>query len=202
MSADKNEPKNAESETIKPIVIKKYSNRRLYDTSASKYIVLQDVVNLVNSGSNFIIEDAKSGEDITRTILNQVIFEQETQPKEFLFPLEFQKQLIRMYGDSYGHLIPDFLTQSITFFAAERKEMTTAWQDMMARNTDKFLKQSEALARQNMETFRRAWDVFGVMQTADEKSEAQKNEPDDQTKTIAKLQSQIDALQDQIKNLK
>lgn len=202
MSGDEKNTNNSENGAEKPRVIKKYSNRRLYDTSSSKYIVLQDVVNLVNNGSNFIIEDAKSGEDITRSILNQVIFEQETQPKEFLFPLEFQKQLIRMYGDSYGHLVPDFLTQSIKFFAAERKEMTSAWQDMMARNTDAFFKQSEALARQNMETFRKAWDVFGVMQPTEKTQETDEKQQGERSDTIAILQSQIDALQEQLKKLK
>ncbi|GLQ33926.1 polyhydroxyalkanoate synthesis repressor PhaR [Amylibacter marinus] len=197
------EPEKASAD--QRVVIKKYANRRLYNTSASKYIVLQDVIELVNAGREFVIEDAKSGEDITRSILNQIIFEQETQPQEFLFPLEFQKQLIRLYGDSYGHLVPDFLTKSINFFASERKEMTDAWQSMMARNTDTFLKQSEAMARQNMEAFRRTWDVFGVMGKNSEKPDAGQDAPStdvDQSEALKKLQAEVSAMQEKLKELK
>lgn len=187
------------------IVIKKYSNRRLYNTQASKYIVLQDVIDLVNKNTNFVIEDAKSGEDITRTILNQIIFEQETQPKAFLFPLEFQKQLIRMYDDAYGYMVPDFLTKSINYFTAERGQMANAWQQMMTDNTEKFLKQSEELAKQNMEIFRKSWEMFGISDApANEEASAKHSNQDEsiRDKSLNNLQDQIDALQKQLKSMK
>jgi len=170
-----------------PRVIKKYANRRLYDTATSQYIVLSDIVELIRDGTEFVIEDAKTGEDLTRSILNQIIFEQETQPKEFLFPLEFQKQLIKLYGDGYGQLIPDFLTQSITYFSEERSKMANAWSDMMAQGADQFMKQAERMAKQNIDMFRKAWDIFGSPE--EEKSETPK--PD--SEQLQTLQDQIDA---------
>lgn len=199
-NTDQPDENDAQADAGLPIVIKKYSNRRLYNTAESKYIVLQDVIDLINAGTEFRIEDAKSGDDITRAILNQIIFEQETQPNAFLFPLEFQKQLIRMYGDTYGHMIPDFLTQSINYFAAERSELASAWQTMMSQNTEAFLKQSEALAKQNMELFRKTWDVFGVM-AEPETPETPKDEGDDGPE-LKDLQKQLDALQAQVKAMK
>lgn len=193
-----------------PITIKKYANRRLYNTDTSAYIVLADVIDLINAGTEFVIEDAKSGEDITRAILNQIIFEQETQPTTFLLPLEFQKQLIRLYNDSYGKMVPDFLTQSMTYFTSERG----AWQknlgSMMSKNTENMMKQSEALARQNYEMFRKTWDIFGVMGQGDSVDGAQDAEPADdmpnkegeRDSELDDLQAQIDALQAKLKSLK
>lgn len=199
------------------IVIKKYANRRLYNTKTSAYIVLSDVIDLINEGTEFVIEDAKTGEDITRSILNQIIFEQETQPNTFLFPLEFQKQLIRLYNDTYGNMVPDFLTQSIKFFTAERGAWQQNLSNMMAQNTESMMRQSEALARQNMEMFRKSWDIFGVMEEAekqakkaktDEKPEQPEAEPEEEqqeekrSEELEQLQKQIDALQSRLKSLK
>ncbi|PIB23543.1 polyhydroxyalkanoate synthesis repressor PhaR [Amylibacter kogurei] len=194
---------DSQDQTEKPVVIKKYSNRRLYNTADSKYIVQQDVIDLINEGVNFKVEDAKSGEDITRAILNQIIFEQETQHQEFLFPLEFQKQLIRMYNDTYRHMIPGFLTQSINYFTQERSQMSQAWQQMMTHNAGAFVKQSQDMAKQNMEMFRKTWDVFGLMKSAEENAEPDaeptKGDRDD---ALEQMQKQIDALQSQIKSIK
>lgn len=196
------EPNRADTDAEK-IVIKKYSNRRLYNTATSKYIVLADVIDLVNAGQEFIIEDAKSGDDITRSILNQIIFEQETRPQEFLFPLEFQKQLIRLYDDSYGQLIPAYLTQSIQYFTQERSKMAGAWQDMMTQNTEQFVKQSQMMAKQNLEMFQKSWDFFGMMPQTPEKPETKKTEQTAEQETVFDdLQSQINALQAQLKAMK
>ncbi len=182
------------------VVIKKYANRRLYDTAQSKYIVLQDVIDFINNGVDFKIEDAKSGEDITRTILNQIIFEQETQPSDFLFPLEFQKQLIRMYGETYVGLLPDFLTQSLSMFAQERNKMTQAWQDVMAQGTETFFKQSEALAKQNLELFQNSLSMFGAAAMPPKPDDQNKEEPKDKT-DLENMQAQLDALQAQIRDM-
>jgi polyhydroxyalkanoate synthesis repressor PhaR len=187
------------------VVIKKYANRRLYNTSTSKYIVLTDVIDLVNKGTDFIIEDAKTGTNITREILNQIIFEQETKPSEFLFPLEFQKQLIRMYGDAYGKMFPDFLTQSISFFNSERNQMQEMFEGMMGKNAGAFFSQAQEMARKNMEMFQKSWDVFGVMNTPSNPSEETDLEPAKETPNSEELdhiQKQIDALQTRLKSMK
>ena len=188
----------------------------MYNTKTSAYIVLSDVIDLINEGTEFVIEDAKTGEDITRGILNQIIFEQETQPNTFLFPLEFQKQLIRLYNDTYGNMVPDFLTQSIKFFTAERGASQDNLTNMVAQNTESMMRQSEALARQNMEMFRKSWDFFGVMEEAEKKTRQEKKEdkPEEpeaepaeeqegkRSEELQELQKQIDALQSRLKSLK
>lgn len=184
-----------------PIIIKKYANRRLYNTDSSKYIVQQDVMSMINEGVNFTVEDAKTGEDITRSILNQIIFDQETQDTDFLLPLEFQKQLIRMYSDTYRHMIPNFLTQSINYFAEERSQMTKVWQDMMSQNTDSFVKYSQKLALQNMDMFRKTWDVFGMMKPPSDAPEEQ-DVAQDTKSDLTKMQQQIDELQSKLKSMK
>jgi polyhydroxyalkanoate synthesis repressor PhaR len=187
------------------VVIKKYANRRLYNTYTSKYIVLSDVIDLVNKGTDFIIEDAKSGKNITREILNQIIFEQETKPAEFLFPLEFQKQLIRMYGDAYGKMFPDFLTQSISFFNSERNQMQEMFEGMMGKNAGAFFSQAQEMARKNMEMFQKSWDVFGVMNTGPGTSEETEEGPAKETpksEELDEIQKQIDALQSRLKSMK
>ena len=94
------------------VLIKKYPNRRLYTPATSTYIVLDDIVDLIKSDVAFVIADTKTGEDITRSILNQIIFEQEIKPSDFHFSLDVQKQLIAMYGDAYGKMMPDYLSES------------------------------------------------------------------------------------------
>ncbi|PCH97420.1 MAG: polyhydroxyalkanoate synthesis repressor PhaR [Rhodobacteraceae bacterium] len=198
--------KSNSGESSDRIVIKKYANRRLYNTSTSKYIVLTDVVDLINAGADFAIQDAKSGEDITRTILNQIIFEQETQLTDFLFPLEFQKQLIRMYGDTYGKMFPDFLTQSVSYFNSERNQMQQTFQNMMGHNAGEFFGQAQEMARKNMELFQRSWDVFGMMPNAnaakDTKQETPTSDQSDTSTELSEIQKQIDALQNRLKSLK
>ena len=195
-----------------PILIKKYPNRRLYNTATSAYIVLDDVVDLVKSGQPFVIEDTKTGEDITRTILNQIIFEQETKPSNFHFPLEFQKQLIAMYGDTYGQMVPDYLTESLKLFAAERNEMGQAFESVVDRNTRAMMEYSQKLAQQNMEMFRQSWSMFGMTgQTPSSKtsenpksSEAGKEASTSPRREdeLEQIQKQIDALQARLKSLK
>ena len=207
---------NASSPAADEILIKKYPNRRLYNTASSSYIVLDDIVQLVRENTNFRIEDAKSGEDITRSILNQVIFEQETNPSNFHFPLELQKQLIAMYGDSYGAMVPDYLTESMKLFTAERERMTQTVESVVDRNARAMMDFNQRLAQQNLELFKRSWEMFGSMAAAGRSASSGDNDaaperPDDtedqseaprpRDKELAEIQSKIDALQDRLKSL-
>ena len=191
------------------VLIKKYPNRRLYNTATSAYIVLDDVIELVKSGTEFVIEDTKTGDDITRTILNQIIFEQEIKPSDFHFPLEFQKQLIAMYGDSYGGMVPDYLTESLKLFAAERSQMSMAFESAVDKNTRSMMEYSQKLAQQNMEMFRRSWSMFGM--APDRQSELGEAERatngapggiNERETELDQIQKQIDALQERLKTLK
>ncbi len=89
-----------------PVTIKKYANRRLYNTGTSTYVTLEDLAAMVKNGEDFVVYDAKTGEDITRSVLTQIIFEQENKEGQNLLPITFLRQLIRFYGDSMQMLVP------------------------------------------------------------------------------------------------
>jgi polyhydroxyalkanoate synthesis repressor PhaR len=105
-----------------PTVIKKYANRRLYNTGTSTYVTLEDLAGMVKNGEDFTVVDAKSGEDITRTVLTQIIFEQENKGQNLL-PITFLRQLIRFYGDSIQNLIPTYLDFSIDSLVREQDKL-------------------------------------------------------------------------------
>jgi polyhydroxyalkanoate synthesis repressor PhaR len=113
-----------------PTTIKKYANRRLYNTGTSTYVTLEDLAEMVKSGEDFIVVDAKSGEEITRSVLTQIIFEQESKGQNLL-PITFLRQLIRFYGDSIQNLIPTYLDFSIDSLVRDqdklRGQMTNAF---------------------------------------------------------------------------
>ncbi len=187
------------------IIIKKYPNRRLYNTATSSYIVLDDLVGLVKSGNAFEIRDTKSGEDITREILNQIIFERETGKSNFHFPLEVQKQLIGMYDDAYAKMMPDYLKQSLNIFSAERERMNSTMENVVERNTKAMMDFSQNIARQNLEVFKRSWEMFGTspsVQKASDTDVAKDENADDSKPELDEIQKQINQLQDRLKNLK
>ena len=97
-----------------PVTIKKYANRRLYNTGTSTYVTLEDLAVMVKNGEDFVVFDAKSGEDITRSVLAQIIFEQENKEGQSLLPIAFLRQLIRFYGDSMQMMVPHFLEHSMS----------------------------------------------------------------------------------------
>jgi len=129
-----------------PTVIKKYANRRLYNTGTSTYVTLEDLADMVKAGEDFVVYDAKSSDDITRSVLTQIIFEQESKGQNLL-PITFLRQLIRFYGDSIQNLIPTYLDFSIDSLVREqekfRNQMTGAFgastlSDQVRRNTEMF----------------------------------------------------------------
>ncbi|WP_421726678.1 polyhydroxyalkanoate synthesis repressor PhaR [Bauldia sp.] len=132
-----------------PTTIKKYANRRLYNTGTSTYVTLEDLAEMVKAGDDFVVYDAKSGDDITRSVLTQIIFEQESKGQNLL-PITFLRQLIRFYGDSIQNLIPTYLDFSIDSLVREqekiREQMANAFgpgaldvmQDQVRRNTEMF----------------------------------------------------------------
>ena len=202
-SESKDENEQPHNDTI---LIKKYPNRRLYNTATSAYIVLDDLVELVKSGKPFEIRDTKSKKDITREILNQIIFERETGKSNFHFPLEVQKQLIGMYDDAYGKMVPDYLKQSLNIFALERERMNSTLENVVERNTKAMMEFSQNIARKNMEVFKHSWEMFDGAKTHPSK-DTDINEPDNKTgdedtSELDEIQKQINNLQERLKNLK
>lgn len=113
-----------------PIIIKKYANRRLYNTGTSTYVTLEDLAEMVKRGEEFTVQDAKSGDDITHPVLTQIIFELENKDGQNMLPVPFLRQLIAFYGDQMQMVVPSFLEQSMIAFAKEqerfREQMKTA----------------------------------------------------------------------------
>ena len=138
------------AKTDEPITIKKYANRRLYNTGTSTYVTLEDLAVMVKAGEDFVVYDAKTGEDITRSVLAQIIFEQENKEGQNLLPINFLRQLIRFYGDSMQMLVPRYLEVSIDSLTKEqdkfREQMAQAFgvggfgamEDQVRRNMEMF----------------------------------------------------------------
>lgn len=133
-----------------PIIIKKYANRRLYDTSTSSYVTLEHLSDLVREGRDFEVRDAKTGEDLTRQVLTQIIFEHETKGQGAL-PLNFLRQLIGFYGGGAQAFLPSFLEMSMNSFSEAQKEWRKASNPMNL---------FEAQARRNMAMFEQAMKMF------------------------------------------
>lgn len=138
------------------IVIKKYANRRLYDTSASAYVTLEHLSELTRQGKEFIVQDAKTGEDLTRAVLAQIIFEQENK-KEGVLPVSFLRQLIQFYGDNFQTMLPAYLEMSMKTFNQQQEK----WRDYMSTTVgeDK-AKAFEEQVRKNMSMFEDTMKFF------------------------------------------
>lgn len=153
-----------------PIVIKKYANRRLYNTGTSAYVTLEDLACMVKRGDDFVVYDAKGGEDITRSVLGQIIFEQESKSGQSLLPIAFLRQLIRFYGDSMQMLVPSYLEMSLDKLTKEKGgfadvfghgALTSAMmKNPMADAARPIFAQMEEQARQNVAMFRNALAMF------------------------------------------
>src|SRR5690606_14368690 len=106
-----------------PTVIKKYANRRLYDTGRSSYVTLEDLCEMVKEGHDFVVYDAKSGDDLTRQVLTQIIVDQESSGGQNLLPVGFLKQLIGFYGDNVSALVPNYLEHTLENFAKNQEQL-------------------------------------------------------------------------------
>jgi polyhydroxyalkanoate synthesis repressor PhaR len=140
-----------------PVVVKKYANRRLYNTESSSYITLDNLAEMVRQGRHFVVYDAKTSEDITRSVLTQIIVEEEGKGKAML-PTAFLRQLIGFYGDSVQGLVPRYLEQALAAFGHQQEQMRTAMQKSMG-NFFAFGNMEE-VGRQNMAMMERALSLF------------------------------------------
>ena len=185
-----------------PVTIKKYANRRLYNTGTSTYVTLEDLAVMVKKGEDFVVFDAKSGEEITRSVLTQIIFEQENKEGQNLLPINFLRQLIRFYGDSMQMLVPRYLEASIDSLTREqgkfRDQMTQAF------GVGTFGSMEEQV-RRNMEMFQRTFAMFApfarrAQQAAEEgTAEHPAGEIDDLKRQLNDMQKRLDRLSDKDK---
>ena len=170
-----------------PVIIKKYANRRLYNTGTSTYVTLEDLAEMVRKGEDFTVQDAKSGEDITHPVLTQIIFELENREGQNMLPIPFLRQLISFYGDQMQMVVPSYLEQSMIAFAKEqerfREQMKSAMggigkspMDVMKMTTP--MKALEEQTKRNIELFQNAMRMFTPFPPAAETPAAGAGEED------------------------
>jgi polyhydroxyalkanoate synthesis repressor PhaR len=192
-----------------PITIKKYANRRLYNTATSSYVTLDHLCQMVKDGIDFVVFDAKTGEDITRSVLTQIIVEEESKGGQNLLPINFLRQLISFYGDNLQFLLPRYLEQSMDSFALNQEQMR------------KYLRESfggmfpfsrfEELGKQNMAFLEQAMRMWNPFKAATDKAAADKAASDaaaggtggakPAAESLDALKAQMDALQRQLEAL-
>jgi len=139
------------------VTIKKYANRRLYNTATSSYVTLDHLAQMVKDGTDFVVFDAKTGEDITRSVLTHIIVEEESKGPNLL-PIDFLRHLISFYGDSLQAVVPNYLDHTMHAFARNQEQMRGAMQDALGGLSP--FGQFEEMGKQNMAMFENAMKMF------------------------------------------
>ncbi len=184
------------------VVIKKYANRRLYNTASSSYVTLEHLSEMVKQGVDFVVYDAKTNEDITRTVLTQIIFEEESREGQNLLPIQFLRQLIGFYGNSVQAFLPSYLELSLATFAQQQERMRAQLTSLGTPGIGSYDEQ----IRQNLVLFDRAMKMFSPFayarpeETQPPAAPSAKAEPasDD---TLNVLKKQMEDMQAQIEKL-
>ena len=192
------------AKTDQPTTIKKYANRRLYNTGTSTYVTLEDLASMVKDGEDFLVYDAKTGDDITRSVLAQIIFEQENKAGQNLLPTTFLRQLIRFYGDSMQMVVPKYLEQSIDTLTREQEKFRQQLTNTFSGTPFAPL---EEHVRRNMELFQQTFAMFkpfvpprsGAAATAAEPEK--KPEPALEEDNIDDLRRQMKDMQDRLERM-
>jgi len=192
-------PNRDNSNEAKPVVVKKYANRRLYNTATSSYVTLDDLAKLIKEGGDFVAYDAKTGEDITRSVLTQIIVEQE-QKGQNLLPTSFLRQLISFYGDSMQFLVPGYLEQAMIAFARNQEQMR---KNLQATFGIFPFGQFEEMGKQNMALFQRALKMLSPYGREQEAVSIEPEPPhkEGEDPRLKRLEAQIDVLTRQLEAL-
>lgn len=177
------------------VVIKKYANRRLYNTATSAYVTLDFLSDMVKNGEDFVVFDAKSGEDITRSVLTQIIFEEESKGQNLL-PLQFLRQLIKFYGDSLETFVPSYLEMSMDAFARNQDELRGRIRDTFGGAPGYAM--FEESVKKNMELYQQAMKMFSPMSSI---YPGAPGVAGDQSGEIDALKAQLAALQQKLDKL-
>lgn len=193
---------DSKPEAPDPVIIKKYANRRLYNTKTSSYVTLDHLCEMVKEGTEFEVRDARSGADITRAVLTQIIFEEEGKGQNLL-PIRFLRQLIRFYGDSMQAFVPGYLDQSMEHLTRHQEDMRQRVAEALGGGSQAI----EALTRQNVAMFERAMRMFSPfgLQTSREPpvgpgSGSPESKPDSADE-VSDLKNEIEAMRRQLAEL-
>ncbi len=187
-------PEPGEQKALPPIVVKKYANRRLYNTETSSYVTLDDLAAMVRDGRDFVVYDAKSGEDLTRSVLTQIIVEQEGKGQSML-PTSVLRQLIGLYGDNLQSLVPRYLEAAMASFTQQQDQM----RDTLTKTMGGFMPfpgavpDLQEVGKQNIAMMERAMSLFTPFARREE------NAPSDETEALKK---EIETLRGELAALK
>ncbi len=176
----------------KPVIIKKYANRRLYNTETSSYITLEHLAAMVREGRDFQVLDAKSNDDITRTVLTQIIVEEESRGQTML-PVNFLRQLISLYGDGLQSMVPQYLEASMQAFRQNQAQMQKTFGGAFGGAG---LGAFEKIAEQNMAMMANAAKMFtsNSVKAAAAPADSASSEIDDLKSQLAAMRAKIDQL--------
>lgn len=195
-------PQGEKSETP-PLVIKKYANRRLYNTETSSYVTLDALADMLRHGRDFVVVDAKTGEDITRSVLTQIIVEQESKG-DALLPTTFLRQLVSLYGGGLERFLPRYLEQAMANFAEQQRQMRRA----VEQTVGTFFPGFEEMSRQNAQMMERAMSLFSPFArrpgegTGGGTGGRREGDPDPRDAEIAALRAEIARLQAELEALR
>jgi polyhydroxyalkanoate synthesis repressor PhaR len=190
-----------------PVTIKKYANRRLYNTSTSSYVTLDHLSQMVKEGTDFVVFDAKTGEDITRQVLTHIIVEEEGKGGQNLLPISFLRHLISFYGDSLQSVVPNYLDHTMHAFAHNQEQMRGYMSETIGLTP---FGQFEEMGKQNIAIFENAMKMFTPFyedgtKTKDgpsaEASVSGAKETDEPTEKLEDLQSKLNAMQEQLNRM-
>src|SRR6476659_880220 len=190
-------PSSDKQSNGRPVVVKKYANRRLYNTATSSYVTLDDLARMIKEGGDFVAYDARTGEDLTRSVLTQIIVEQE-QKGQNLLPISFLRQLISLYGDSMQFLVPGYLEQAMVAFAQNQEQIR---KNLQATFGIFPFGQFEEMGKQNMALFERTLRMLAPYGPEEKPSSADigPSRTSDEDPRLKRLEAQIDALTKQLK---
>ena len=195
-------PPKSNASADQPAVVKKYANRRLYNTATSSYVTLDELSRMVRAGQHFVVYDAKTGEDLTRSILTQIILEEDSKGRNLL-PINFLRQLIGYYDDSLRAFLPRYLELSMENFAANQEQIRRYIEGTFGQFFP--IGQFEDMARQNMALFQRAATMFTPLKVAgnaaDHEGDAGNASGHEAAPAHADTSAEIKALSDKIEDL-
>lgn len=180
-----------------PITVKKYANRRLYNTATSSYVTLEDLAVMVRDGVDFKVVDAKTHDDITRSVLTQIIFEQESRG-EAMLPLNFLRELIRLYGDNLQAVVPNYLDMSMNALLRQQEKFRDGVTETLGRGS---LDIFEEQAKRNVDLFDQAWKLFIGGAARPETPDAAAAANTNRDHELEKLRAQMDDLQKKLSDL-
>ena len=185
-----------------PVTIKKYANRRLYNTATSSYVTLDHLCQMVKEGTDFVVYDAKTGEDITRSVLTQIIVEEEGKSGQNLLPVSFLRQLIGFYGDSLQGMVPRYLEFSMKSFARNQEQM----RNYLATVHDTFgglfpFGPFEEMGKRNMQMFEQAMNMFSPYRGEGTETAGKSEAPAERDTAIVDLENRLAELQQQFTEL-